>query len=143
MTVDLQEPLETTSIPAPDSKSGWGNSQCGFKSHLRHSDDSSDVPASAVGNAPEVRTVATASKVTEVVRSRIRALMKENGISQNELARRAGLTSPAMTYFFGGGDLMLNTLGKLSASLMVKPEELVRVPSVGSSTAGGERTKTG
>ena len=73
--------------------------------------------------------MAAKSPVTEVVRSRVRSLMKEKAVSQNELARRAGMSSPALTYFFNGGDVMLNTLGKLAASLNVKPADLVRIHS--------------
>lgn len=139
MTLELEDNLETTTISTPDSKSGWGNSQCGFKSHLRHStNDDEAFPAPSAVAEPEVRAMAGKSQVTEVVRSRVRSLMKEKSVSQNELARRAGMSSPALTYFFNGGDLMLNTLGKLAASLNVKPADLVKIHSPTCSCAQGE-----
>ena len=127
MTLELEDNLETTTISTPDSKSGWGKSQCGFKSHLRHSTD--EEGESPPTQPPEDQPMAAKSPVTEVVRSRVRSLMKEKAVSQNELARRAGMSSPALTYFFNGGGVMLNTLGKLAASLNVKPADLVRIHS--------------
>ena len=127
MNVELESTLEKTTNSTSDSKSGWGKSQCGFKSHLRHlTDEEGESPPT---QPPEDQPMAAKSPVTEVVRSRVRSLMKEKDVSQNELARRAGMSSPALTYFFNGGDVMLNTLGKLAASLNVKPADLVRIHS--------------
>ncbi len=70
------------------------------------------------------------------------ALRKRAGLSQGELADRAGLTRTTITRLEQGGIARYQTIDKLATALNTTRQRLIRVPrqkpGPGTSSAGGE-----